>query len=353
MKLREAIEMADGIKPNAYSDSVKTAWVNECEGLVQTELMLINIDDVISYDSTENMETELLAKAPHDKIYYNYLCAMIDFANGEYSKYQNSMAMFNTVFSEYMRWYATNYHPADGKADASGYYLSAYAIALKHGYSGTEIEWLESLRGEQGEAGPQGPKGDAGPQGPKGDKGDTGLQGLKGDTGDTGPKGDTGDSGVYVGSGTPPAGTRVQIDPSGESRIEIDDFAEIANLTLEEDSAPIISFGCECKKLFIIFDIPNGDTCISDFYIKNQNSSFIGYYPTNTLLTSDAKFSTSIISRYGNYWICDSNWGSDNNAASIGSNRSSYQKNEDTISSISFSAPFRSGSKIIVYGVKV
>ncbi len=28
-----------------------------------------------------------------------------------------------------------------------GYYLSAYGIAVKHGYVGTEEEWLESLRG--------------------------------------------------------------------------------------------------------------------------------------------------------------------------------------------------------------
>ena len=37
--------------------------------------------------------------------------------------------------------------------------LSAYEIALEHGFEGTEEEWLESL---QGEAGPQGEKGESG-----------------------------------------------------------------------------------------------------------------------------------------------------------------------------------------------
>ena len=27
----------------------------------------------------------------------------------------------------------------------SGYYLTAYGIAVKHGYTGTEEQWLESL----------------------------------------------------------------------------------------------------------------------------------------------------------------------------------------------------------------
>lgn len=32
-----------------------------------------------------------------------------------------------------------------------GYYLTAYGIAVKHGFKGTEEEWLKSLKGEKGE----------------------------------------------------------------------------------------------------------------------------------------------------------------------------------------------------------
>lgn len=55
---------------------------------------------------------------------------------------------------------------------------SAYQIAVNQGFEGTEAEWLESLRGEQG------------PQGV---------------------------SGVYVGSGDMPDGYDIQIDPDGEA----------------------------------------------------------------------------------------------------------------------------------------
>ena len=40
--------------------------------------------------------------------------------------------------------------------------LSAYEVAVKNGYIGSETEWLASLKGETGEQGPQGPQGPAG-----------------------------------------------------------------------------------------------------------------------------------------------------------------------------------------------
>ena len=64
---------------------------------------------------------------------------------------------------------------------------SAYAIAVAHGFRGTEQEWLDSLKGLQGPQGEPGPKGDPftyadftpdqleALQGPKGDKGEDGL----------------------------------------------------------------------------------------------------------------------------------------------------------------------------------
>lgn len=67
---------------------------------------------------------------------------------------------------------------------------SAYAIAVAHGFRGTEQEWLDSLKGLQGPQGEPGPKGDPftyadftaeqleALKGPKGDKGDDGRDGA-------------------------------------------------------------------------------------------------------------------------------------------------------------------------------
>ena len=105
-------------------------------------------------------------------------------------------------------------HGGGGTQGADG--KSAYQIAVENGFSGTETEWLASLKGPIGETGPQGiqgvqgPQGErgpagadgaAGPQGLKGDKGDTGAQGPKGDTGPTGqegPQGPKGDAFTYA-----------------------------------------------------------------------------------------------------------------------------------------------------------
>ena len=152
MKLSQVIQMVDDIKPNAFTNATKTGWLNECEGLVQTEVMLIAIEDIITYDYTEDANTELLVAPPHDKLYWTYLTALIDFANGEYNKYTNTMQLFNSYFGEYMRWYAAKYRPADGAAEEEGYYISAYGIAVKNGYTGTETEWLASLKGTQGDS---------------------------------------------------------------------------------------------------------------------------------------------------------------------------------------------------------
>jgi hypothetical protein len=56
---------------------------------------------------------------------------------------------------------------------------SAYQVAVDNGFDGTEVEWLETLKGETGQ---QGPKGDAGSQGETGQQGLVGNDGRDGDS---------------------------------------------------------------------------------------------------------------------------------------------------------------------------
>lgn len=224
MNVQQVIRLVDDIKPNAFSDEAKTAWLNEAEGLVQTEVLLLAPEEIIVYSWEEDRETELLVKPPHDKLYWAYLTALIDFANGEYLKYQNTLQMFNSHFGEYMRWYASRYRPADGKPTELGYYLTAYGIAVKHGYEGTEEAWLASLIGPEGPPGPQGPQGIPGsvqfdelteeqlemlrgPAGPAGPSGPVGPAGADGEQGPAGPAGADGAQG--------PAGPEGPAGPTG------------------------------------------------------------------------------------------------------------------------------------------
>ncbi len=90
------------------------------------------------------------------------------------------------------------------------YYLSAYGLAVKHGFKGTEEEYLASLKGETGATGPTGPTGAQGPTGPIGETGPTGPVGPTGAAGAAGPTGPTGAPGQ-----TGPAGEAGPTGPTG------------------------------------------------------------------------------------------------------------------------------------------
>ena len=82
-------------------------------------------------------------------------------------------------------------------------HLSAYDIAIKNGFVGSESEWLDSLVGETGAKGDKGDPGETGAKGDKGDPGENGAKGDKGDPGETGAKGDKGDPGETGPQGVP------------------------------------------------------------------------------------------------------------------------------------------------------
>ena len=165
MTLGQVIRMVDGMKPNAVPDELKTQWISEVEGMVQTQVMLVLPSQIVEYQWPADQDKELLVGAPHSKIYWSYLAAMIDFANQEFDLYANSMQMFNAHWSEFQRWFLRMYHPADEHEEQyqnetpetigvywRGYFLTAYGIAVKHGFRGTEQQWLESLIGAPGKS---------------------------------------------------------------------------------------------------------------------------------------------------------------------------------------------------------
>ena len=192
MTIKQLFDYIDEIKPNAFSNATKTVWLNEVEGMVQTEIFLLSEREVFEYryaaevsapisfpdDHTmgfsdltvmrnfrpggkltfspgspyaanaktniaiqgvgtngllfpensfsstgtaevtttlayDGKDVELLVEPPHSKLYAEYVMARIDYANGEYDKYDNSMQMFNAFWGEFSRWFARVYAPAD------------------------------------------------------------------------------------------------------------------------------------------------------------------------------------------------------------------------------------------------
>lgn len=83
MKISELYAYIDTVKPNDFGEAVKNVWLNEVEGAVQSQVMLLAPEETVVYaydPSDAQTDAELLVGAPHLKLYYAYLTAMIDFA---------------------------------------------------------------------------------------------------------------------------------------------------------------------------------------------------------------------------------------------------------------------------------
>lgn len=116
MTIREIIEQVDDTKPNAFSQKTKMAWIAKLDGTIAANVMLMNIVEAqqLQYKFPEDLDSEPLVGFPHDELYVYWLRAMIDDANGEAEKYENSMAQYNARYGDFVRWFAATYEPAQG-----------------------------------------------------------------------------------------------------------------------------------------------------------------------------------------------------------------------------------------------
>lgn len=114
MKIIEAINSLDSLKQNTYEKDDKIRWLSNLDWTVKKLMdQYVGADKVIfnGYTPETSDNTELLVPAPYDEIYLRWLEAQIDYANGEYGKYNNSMAMFNTTFDAFAKFYARDHVP--------------------------------------------------------------------------------------------------------------------------------------------------------------------------------------------------------------------------------------------------
>lgn len=116
MKIKTIIDRVDALRPNTFEESDKVRWLAELDGRIAMEVMLMAPEEVamLDYQCPEDMQTELLLRLPHDRVYEHWLMAQIDYANGEYGKYDNSMQMFNAYWDDFVAWFANTYEPANG-----------------------------------------------------------------------------------------------------------------------------------------------------------------------------------------------------------------------------------------------
>ena len=146
MKIQEAIDRVDILKPNHYTDEDKISWLNRLDGQIWRELVSTHeqrahekhhhgvgpmdfLQDPIGdgnrepeehhhhgggfrgYDLTTPRDTELLAEEPYTDVYIYYLMAQIDLGNAEIAKYNNDKALYNSAYLTYSDYYTRTHKP--------------------------------------------------------------------------------------------------------------------------------------------------------------------------------------------------------------------------------------------------
>lgn len=119
MTIMEALYRIDEVKPNSYSQAEKIKWLSSLDGMIKSEIIDTHEggEGVVfnGYGEDEDLTKKLLVDAPYDDIYLRWLETQIDYANGEYGKYNNSIAMYNATFSAYEKFYNRTHMPKGTK----------------------------------------------------------------------------------------------------------------------------------------------------------------------------------------------------------------------------------------------
>lgn len=103
--LQQALTRIDAICPNAWDETAKLLWLNECESMIQTRILGTAPEQCITYGADTDRSTKLLVPAPFDRLYVYYVIAMCDYAAHETAHYTDSMMLFNAALDEYAKWY--------------------------------------------------------------------------------------------------------------------------------------------------------------------------------------------------------------------------------------------------------
>ena len=127
MTIMDALYRIDELKPNSYSQPEKIKWLSSLDGVIKSKIIDTHEDCTNEsclachkgafegYGEDAVLTTELLVPAPYDDIYLRWLEAQIDYNNGEYDKYNNSLVAYNDAYMLYQGYYNRTHMPKGKK----------------------------------------------------------------------------------------------------------------------------------------------------------------------------------------------------------------------------------------------
>ncbi len=244
MTIKECIDIVDNTKPNQYSIKDKVMWLSFIDEIIINEVLKTHEGydgryDNFSGHTEDKLSVPLIVPSPYDRLYTAYLKMKIDGENGETTRYNNSVTLFNTYMMEYRKYYNKTHmplsvsdrnrhvpkkHPSNGVSEAEYEKLKRELYAalqedfsemvsddkiydIVTNYVNNNVEMLKGKDGIDGKDGINGRDGIDGINGKDGytpikgidyfdgEQGVQGQQGLQGEKGNTGEKGDRGEKG--------------------------------------------------------------------------------------------------------------------------------------------------------------
>lgn len=130
MRISDILAKVDELKPSQFDDNTKIDWLSELDGRIFNTIIMTHIHELIkqtivdeetgeekvievepTFTPYSSEDEELILDDIHADVYRHWLYAMMDYANGETERYQNSMIMFNSKFQEYRDWYNSTHLP--------------------------------------------------------------------------------------------------------------------------------------------------------------------------------------------------------------------------------------------------
>ncbi len=116
MYLLEAIQAADRLQENTFSQEEKVAWLEQLDRKVQLELY----DTHAGYEGTafpgygphtDLQATVLRIPDQFGEIYIHWLMAQMDYYSGELTRYNNTIAAYNTLWQAFANWVNRTHMP--------------------------------------------------------------------------------------------------------------------------------------------------------------------------------------------------------------------------------------------------
>ena len=146
MRIQEALDKIDQMRPNMVRKEIKIAALSELDGLIWQEIIrnheqpgerrLSPAEEILflppeertywlspedprrpaeaefrGYTVETDPGTEMLVKFPYDEVYIWWLASKIDWQNQEMDKYNNDRTLFNNAYDTYSDWYTRTHMP--------------------------------------------------------------------------------------------------------------------------------------------------------------------------------------------------------------------------------------------------